>query len=80
MTLSQKAVEYFMAEFKNLGVLDTKNMGMVSTLISQFGGDLFGSKPETKSTKSQRRAKAQKKYRREQRKKLKSKKNNRRRG
>ena len=77
MALSQKAVEYFMAEFKNLGILDTKNMGMLSTLMGQFGGDLFGaSKPEKKSSKSERRAKSQKKYRREQRKKLK---NNRRR-
>ena len=80
MKLAQKATDYFMKEFKSLGILDMKNMGMLSTLMGQFGGDLFTEdKPAQKSSKKDRRAKAQKTYRREQRKKLKGRKNNRRR-
>ena len=80
MKLAQKGTDYFMKEFKSLGILDGQNMGMLSTLMSQFGGDLLGmeSKPEPKVSKKDRRAKAQKKYRREQRKKLKGRKNRRR--
>ena len=80
MKLAQKGTDYFMKEFKSLGILDMKNMGMLSTLMGQFGGDLFTEdKPAQKSSKKDRRAKAQKKYRREQRKKLKGRKNNRKR-
>ena len=75
MALAQKGTDYFMKEFKSLGILDMKNMGMLSTLMGQFGGDLLGgsSKPEKTLSKKERREKAQKKYRREQRKKLKGK-------
>jgi len=81
MKLAKKGTDYFMKEFKSLGILDMKNMGMLSTLMSQFGGDLLGmdTKPEPKVSKKDRRAKAQKKYRREQRKKLKGRRNNKRR-
>ena len=81
MKLAKKGTDYFMKEFKSLGILDMKNMGMLSTLMGQFGGaELFGdSKPVQKVSKKDRRAKAQKKYRREQRKKLKGRRNNKRR-
>jgi len=79
MSLAQKGTDYFMKEFKSLGILDGANMGMLSTLMGQFGGDLLGNtKPEKKTSKADRRAKAQKKYRRqqrEQRKKLKGRRN-----
>jgi len=75
-SLAQKAADRFMSEFKNMGILDGKNMGMLKTLMSQFGGDMFGieSKPEKKLSKEERRAKAQKKYRRNKRAELKKKK------
>lgn len=74
--LAQKAADKFMGEFKNMGILDGKNMGMLKTLMSQFGGDMLGieSKPEKKMSKQERRAKAQKKYRRNKRTELKKKK------
>jgi len=74
--LAQKAADKFMAELKNMNILDGKNMGMLKTVIGQFGGgSLFGdSKPEKKLTRQERRAKAMKKYRRNKRTELKNKK------
>ena len=71
VTLVQKASEKFMAEFKNMDILNSKNMGMLSKVMSQFGGDMFGATEDKKEkmSKKERRAKAQKKYRRELKKK-----------
>lgn len=73
--LAQKAIDKFISEFKNMGILDGKNIGILKTLMSQFGGDnLLGFESEKKLTKQERRTIAQKKYRRNKRTELKKKK------
>jgi len=75
MALAQKAADKFMAEFKNMDILDGKSMGMLKTVMGQFGaGSLFGDdKTEKKLTKQERAERRRKNYRRQRRKELKNK-------
>ena len=75
VSLAQKAADKFMVELKNMNILDSKNMGMLKSVIGQFGGGLFADdKSEKKLSKEERKERRMKNYRRKRRTELKNKK------
>ncbi len=70
--LIQKAQDTFLAEAKNMGILDLNSINVVQGLLGGFGSSLFG--PSKTMTREQKRERRQKDTRRRIREQLKAKK------